>query len=92
LYKEAKDRILAAYPVQKYFEDLEAAIEKEPLVSAEEAIIYRGKRVHARKRYVKTTFFSGLLRDIYYYLIITYLITTDDRVVPIMVTMHDHID
>jgi hypothetical protein len=91
-YDTARRRIIAQYPCfKKYFEDLERLIETDPLASREEIIVYAGKPRHVRKRYIKTTFFSGLLPDTYKYLTITYGITTQEQIVFMFAALHDFI-
>jgi len=92
-YKKTKESIISQYSCfKKYFEDVEEMIRKDPYASSEETILYEGKARHVRKRYVRTTFFSGLLPDIYKYLTITYGIAKDGRVIFLFATMHDYID
>jgi hypothetical protein len=93
LYKKTKDQIISLYSCfHDYFDDVEALIQKDPLASREELILFQGKHIHVRKRYIKTTFFSGLLPDSYLYLTLTYAITTDDQIVLILANLHDFID
>jgi hypothetical protein len=92
-YDAARRRIIAQYPRFKtYFEDLKRLIETGPMASREEIIIYAGKPRHVRKRYIKTTFFSGLLPDTYKYLTITYGITTHEQIVFMFANLRDFID
>jgi hypothetical protein len=82
LYNSERAQVIKDYPCfEGYFDDLEARILKNPLASAEEVVLFQGKPVHARKRAIKTTFFSGLLRDEYLYLTLTYALTIDNKVV-----------
>jgi hypothetical protein len=92
-YNQTKEAIIALYPCfKKYFDDVERAILENPLSSSEEIIFYAGKPRHMRKRFVKTTFFSGLLPDTYKYLTITYGITKEEQVIFIFANLHDYID
>jgi hypothetical protein len=92
-YKSEKDEIIKKYPpFLKYFAELEDSVCEKPLESTEELIFLNGKKVCARKKHIKTTFFSGLLRDTYYYLTVTYLLTNDDRAVFVHIGMHDYIN
>jgi hypothetical protein len=88
-----KARIIETYPCfQQYFDDVEKLIEQDPLASSQEIILYQDKQIHARKKYIKTTFFSGLLPDQYLYLTLTYAMTIDNRIVVILVNLHSYID
>jgi hypothetical protein len=92
-YNTTKEFIISLYPCfERYFEEVERKIQEDPLASSEEIIIYEGKPRHVRKRYVKTTFFSGLLPDTYKYLTITYAITKDDWIIFLYANLHDYID
>jgi hypothetical protein len=92
-YNQTKKTIIAQYPCFKeYFETVEGMIEADPQASSEEIIFYDGKPRHVRKRYIKTTFFSGLLPDTYKYLTITYGITGAGQIIFIFAKLHDFID
>jgi hypothetical protein len=92
-YKQKRDEITALYPCFKqYFENLEALVLQDPYASSMETILFAGKPRHVRKRYIKTTFFSGLLPDTYKYLTITYGITIDEQVIFMIANLHDFID
>jgi hypothetical protein len=71
---------------------VEGKIQDDPLAASEEIILYAGKPRHVRKRFVKTTFFSGLLPDTYKYLTITYGITKEDQIIFLYANLHDYID
>jgi hypothetical protein len=88
-----KDIIIKRYPrFQQYFADVEHSILENPYASSEETILFHGKHIHVRKRAVKTTFFSGLLRDQYLYLTLTYALTTDDKIVILLLNLRTYID
>lgn len=88
-----KEQIISCYPsFKKYYEEVERIIQDNPMASSEELILYNEKHCHVRKRYVKTTFFSGLLPDTYKYLTVTYAITKEEQIVFLFATLHDYID
>ena len=92
-YSKEKEQIISLYPsFKKYFNEVEKKIQDDPLASSEEVILYAGKPRHVRKRFVKTTFFSGLLPDTYKYLTITYGITIEEQIVFLYAKLHDYID
>jgi hypothetical protein len=92
-YNKAKEQIISLYPVFKnYFDEVERQIQNDPLAASEEIILYAGKPRHVRKRFVKTTFFSGLLPDTYKYLTITYGITKEGQIVFLYANLHDYIN
>jgi hypothetical protein len=92
LYNAKRKEIITQYPrFQEYFEYLEKLVQADPLASGEETILYEGKPVHVRKRYLKTTFFSGLLPDTYMYLTVTYGITAENKAVFLLANLHDFI-
>jgi hypothetical protein len=92
-YSRVRERIIGEYACfDRYFSDLENAIVTDPYAAAEEAIIFQDRHIHARKRYVKTTFFSGLLPDVYLYLTVTYFLTGDDRIVLFLASLREFID
>jgi hypothetical protein len=92
-YNRTKEKIINTYPCFKeYFEDVENSIIDDPAAAAEETIFYDGKPRHVRKKYIKTTFFSGLLPDIYKYLTITYGITAQGQIIFLFANLHDYID
>ncbi|MDR1059464.1 MAG: hypothetical protein LBL43_07925 [Treponema sp.] len=93
LFDRQRKEVIARYPrFREYFDETERRILKEPFASAEEPILFGEKHIHARKRYIKTTFFSGLLRDQYLYLTLTYMLTADDKIVILFLTMKTYID
>jgi hypothetical protein len=71
---------------------VEKYILQDPHASSEEMILYQNKHIHVRKRYLKTTFFSGLLPDQYMYLTVTYALTSDDMIVILFVKLHSYIN
>jgi hypothetical protein len=85
--------IIKQYPrFEQYFAQVEGAILKDPYASSEEVVLFQEKHIHVRKRAVKTTFFSGLLRDQYLYLTLTYALTTDDKIVVLFLNLRTYID
>jgi hypothetical protein len=93
LYNRQREEVIRQYPrFQRYFADIEDLILKDPYASGEERILFQDKSIHARKRAVKTTFFSGLLRDQYLYLTLTYALTADDKIVILFLNLHTYID
>ena len=92
-YSKKKEQIISWYPVfQRYFDEVEGKILEDPSAASEEIIMYEGKPRHVRKRYVKTTFFNGLLPDVYKYLTITYGITVEGRIIFLFADLHDYIN
>jgi hypothetical protein len=93
LYKTQKDKILRKYPsLIKFFEKVENEILEAPNVARIEEILYNNKPIHVRKKYIKTTLFSGLMRDTYKYITITYALTSDNMVVFMRVDLNDYIN
>jgi hypothetical protein len=93
LYKQQREDVIKHYPrFQQYFDDIEGFILEDPYASSEELILFQGKHIHVRKRAIKTTFFSGLLRDQYLYLTLTYALTSDDRIVILLLVLRTYID
>jgi hypothetical protein len=93
LYNRQKAQIIKQYSrFLEYFDMVEKNILQDPLASSEETILYQDRHIHARKRFLKTTFFSGLLPDQYMYLTVTYALTSDDIIVILFVNMHSYIN
>jgi hypothetical protein len=93
LYNQQKKEIIQKYSrFLEYFDMVEKCIREDPFASSEETILYQGKHIHARKRYLKTTFFSGLLPDQYMYLTVTYALTSDEIIVILFVNLHNYIN
>jgi hypothetical protein len=93
LYSQQKEQIIKKYSrFLEYFATVEEYILQDPFASSEETILYQGKHIHVRKRYLKTTFFSGLLPDQYMYLTVTYALTSDDTIVILFVNLHSYIN
>jgi hypothetical protein len=93
LYSRRKEAVIKRYArFRQYFEDIENLILKEPYASSEETILFQEKHIHVRKRAIKTTFFSGLLRDQYLYLTLTYALTADDKIVILLLQLRTYID
>jgi hypothetical protein len=93
LYNQQREDVINSYPrFRQYFGDIEGLILKDPYASGEELILFQEKRIHARKRAIKTTFFSGLLRDQYLYLTLTYALTADDKIVILRLDLRTYIN
>jgi hypothetical protein len=91
LYDRQKRRIIEKYPCfTQYFNDVENRIVEDPNASSEEFIIYQDRHIHARKRSVKTTFFSGLLPDQYMYLTLMYALTKDGKIVILFLSLRTY--